>query len=130
MQRLSSAKTGFYKRSFACLWFGLCAAFCYFSLRSWLHPRAIAGPPIDPMFVLTPLLMVGMGMVLWRGLIPDLIDKVCLDGDAFVFKSRNDNCRVGLLEQVKVNTTTATHPRDPVALDLSRPVDATRQIAR
>ncbi len=109
MQRLSSAKTGFYKRVFPAIWFGFVVIFFSFSVWAWLHPQAMNGPPIDPMFLLMPLLMAGMGFVIFRWLIVDLMDEVWLDGEWLVFKNRNDTCRVALADVIN-----ATPPPQPI----------------
>ncbi len=111
MRRLSSTSTGFYKWVFPALWFGFIALFFGFSLWAWLHPQSLNGPSLDPMFLLMPLLMAGIGFVIFRRLIFDLMDEVWLDGDWLVVKNRNDKGRIALTEVMNVNFTTTTHPR-------------------
>lgn len=111
MQRLSSTRTRFYKRVFPVLWFGFIAVFFGFSLWAWLHPQAMNGPPIDPMFLLMPVLMASLGFFIFRYLIFDLMDEVWLDGERLVVKNRNDTCRVALADVINVNFTAMTNPR-------------------
>lgn len=111
MQRLSSAKTVFYKRIFPIVWFGFIAFYLAFSWWAWLHPQAVDGPPIDPMFLLMPLVMAGMGFVVFRWLMFDLMDEVWLDSAGLLFKNRHDTCRVPLADVINVNATIMTNPR-------------------
>lgn len=111
MQRLSSTRTGFYKRVFPVMWFGFIVFFFGFSLWSRLHPQDFNKPPPDPMFLLMPLVMAGLGFFVFRRLIFDLMDEVWLDRDWLVVKNRRDTCRIALTDVMNVNATVSTNPR-------------------
>lgn len=111
MRRLSSSSTYFYKRVFPILWFGFLLVFLAIALWGTLYPQASARPqPIMP-FLLMPLLMGGIGFLVFRKLIFDLVDEVWLDGDWLVVKNHDEQRRVALSDVMNVNATTMTHPR-------------------
>lgn len=105
MRRLSSSSTFFYKRIFPVIWLFIPAVFV---AMIWLVPQR-QGPP-DWMFVLVPLLMTGVGFVVFRKLIFDLLDEVWLDGDHLVLGTRGEKARVALRDVVNVNATSMTNP--------------------
>jgi len=111
MRRLSSSSTYFYKRVFPVLWFGFLLAFFGFALWGRLHPGMVAGQPPDAMFLLMPLLMAGIGFVVFRKLVFDLVDEVELDGDWLVVRNRGERGRVALADVMNVNATTMSNPR-------------------
>lgn len=111
MRRLSSSSTFFYKRIFPVLWFGFLLVFLAIALWSTLYPQASARPqPVVP-FLLMPLLMAGIGFLVFRKLIFDLVDEVWLDGDWLVVKNRDEQRRVALSDVMNANATTMTNPR-------------------
>lgn len=110
MQRLSSSMTGFYKRGFPALWFGILFLVLVATAWGWLRPQAGSGRP-DAMLVAMPLLMGGFGYVLFRRLVFDLMDEVWRDGDWLVVKNRGEQARVSLRDVVNVNASTLTNPR-------------------
>jgi hypothetical protein len=111
MRRLSSSYTFFYKRIFPVLWFGFLLVFLAIALWGTLYPQASARPqPVVP-FLLMPLLMAGIGFLVFRKLIFDLVDEVWLDGDYLVVKNRDEQRRVALSDVMNVNATTMTNPR-------------------
>ena len=111
MRRLSSSSTYFYKRIFPVLWFGFLLVFLAFALWGRLQPGLFDGPPPDAMFLLMPLLMVGIGFLVFRKLVFDLVDEVGLDGDWLVVKNRGAQGRIALADVMNVNATTMTNPR-------------------
>jgi hypothetical protein len=111
MRRLSSSSTYFYKRIFPVLWFGSLMAFLVFALWGRLQPGLFDGPPPDATFLLMPLLMVGIGLLVFRKLVFDLVDEVELDGDWLVVKNRGERGRIALADVMNVNATTMTNPR-------------------
>ena len=159
MQRLSSTSTGFYKRVFPALWFGLLALFFALALWGRRHAGIFHDGPPDVMLLGTPLLMAAFGVVLFRRLVFDLVDEVWQDGDWLVLVDRGQKRRIALTDVVNVNTSN-TNPRritvmlrtgspssfsfmpasprgflsafkpDPIAIELIRRVDARRQVAR
>jgi len=111
MRRLSSSSTYFYKRVFPILWFGFLLVFLAIALWGTLYPQAFARPqPVVP-FLLMPLLMAGIGFLVFRKLIFDLVDEVWLDGDWLVVKNRDEQRRVALSDVMNVNATTMANPR-------------------
>ena len=111
MRRLSSSSTYFYRRIFPVLWVGFLLVFLAFALWGRLHPGVFAGTPPDAMFLLMPLLMAGMGYLIFRKLVFDLVDEVGLDGDWLVVKNRDEQCRIALADVMNVNATSMTNPR-------------------
>jgi len=111
MRRLSSSSTFFYKRIFPVLWFGFLLVFLAIALWGTLHPQASVRPPPAAPFLLMPLLMAGIGFLVFRKLIFDLVDEVWLDGDYLVVKNRDEQRRVALSDVMNVNATTMTNPR-------------------
>jgi len=111
MRRLSSTRTGFYKRVFPLLWIGFLTLFFSFSLWARWHPEAVSGTPPDIMFLLMPAFMAVVGFFIYRRLIADLVDEAWLDGDWLVVKNRGEKRRVALADVINVNATTSTNPR-------------------
>ena len=111
MRRLSSSSTFFYKRIFPVLWFGFLLVFLAIALWGTLYPQASARPQPVVSFLLMPLLMAGIGFLVFRKLIFDLVDEVWLDGDWLVVKNRDEQRRVALSDVMNVNATTMTNPR-------------------
>lgn len=111
MRRLSSSSTYFYKRIFPILWFGFLLVFLAIALWGTLYPQASARPQLVAPFLLMPLLMAGIGFLVFRKLIFDLVDEVWLDGDWLVVKNRDEQRRVALSDVMNVNATTMTNPR-------------------
>jgi hypothetical protein len=111
MRRVSSSSTYFYKRVFPVLWFGFLLVFLAIALWGALYSPAAARPqPVLP-FLLLPLLMAGIGFLVFRKLIFDLVDEVWLDGDWLIVKNRDEQRRVALSDVMNVNATTMTNPR-------------------
>ena len=111
MRRLSSSSTYFYKRVFPVLWFGFLLVFFCVALWAWLQPGTFDGAPTDAVFLLMPLFMAGVGFVLFRKLLADLVDEVALDGDWLLVKNRGERARVALADVMNVNSSLATNPR-------------------
>lgn len=106
MRRLSSRYTYFYKRIFPLLWFGTLAAIVLVVAHSTLPSRASVLP-----FLIAPVFMAGLGFVLYRKLIADLVDEVWLASDVLLVKNRGDEISVGLRDVVNVNAVTMMNPR-------------------
>jgi hypothetical protein len=82
MQRLSSPSTFFYKRVFPVFWFGILALV----LAGGVFGTVFAHQhDLWPMLV-APLFMLGLGAVLFRALLFDLVDEVWLEGDRLLVK--------------------------------------------
>lgn len=111
MRRLSSSSTYFYKRVFPVFWFGFLLLFFGVALWGWLHPGIQGNSPPDAVFLLVPLLMGGVGFVVFRELVSDLVDEVELDGDWLVVRNRGERARIALADVMNVNATAATNPR-------------------
>lgn len=106
MQRLSSAGTLWYKRVFPLFWFGLLAVFLAIV---WLQPGGPGKAPPRVMLVV-PLLMMGIGYVVMRKLVFDLVDEVWLEGDQVLVVQRGERTRIPLLQVMNVNATTMVNP--------------------
>lgn len=106
MRRLSSSSTVFYKRVFPLLWVALIVLF---GAMMWLLPTR-AGQPIWPQLLPLPC-MFGVGFLVYRKLIADLLDEVWLDGDNLLLKNRRQQRRVALRDVMNINASTMTNPR-------------------
>ncbi len=116
MQRLSSAKTGFYKRIFPSLRCGFIPLFLGFS-RWAPQQRESTGARLPDFTVLSMRLhMAGFGLFTIHRLIIDFIGEVCLDGacsdgDFLVVKILGETHRFGLADEMNVNAITTTTQR-------------------
>lgn len=106
MQRLSSPSTFFYKRVFPVFWFGflslVLAAGAFATV--FAHQR-----DLWPMLV-APVFMMGIGMVLFRALLFDLVDEVWLEGNQLVVKQKGEPSRIDLANVMNVDSSTMTNP--------------------
>lgn len=115
MTRLSSRWTFFYKRLFPVIWFGFIALFV---LLPWLVGHRTPGPPL-PVFIF-PFVMAGVGYLLFRRLLFDLVDEMWDDGDALVARNGGVEQRIPLQTIVNVGFSTMTRP-ERVTLRLREP---------
>jgi hypothetical protein len=106
---ISSRLTGFYKRGFPVLWFGI--ALVVASLSIHIGQPALLGPVA---------LMVLIGYLFMRGLLFDLADKVYDAGDALMVKQGGREDRIPLDNVMNVNCTPFMNP-PRVTLRLVRP---------
>lgn len=106
MQRLSSPSTFFYKRVFPVFWFGILSLV----LAAGLFGTFVAHQrDLWPMLV-APVFMLGIGMVLFRALLFDLVDEVWLEGSQLVVKQRGEPSRIDLANIINVDSSTMTNP--------------------
>jgi len=106
MQRLSSPSTFFYKRVFPVFWFG----FLSLVLAGGVFGTVLAHQrDLWPMLV-APMFMMGIGMVLFRALLFDLVDEVWLEGNQLVVKQKGEPSRIDLANVINVDSSTMTNP--------------------
>jgi hypothetical protein len=115
MARLSSRWTFFYKRLFPVIWFGFIALFV---LLPWIGRQQMRGPPL-PVFIF-PFVMAGVGYLLFRHLLFDLVDELWDDGDALVARNGGVEQRIALQTIMNVGFSTMTRP-ERVTLRLREP---------
>ncbi|HET6553247.1 MAG TPA: hypothetical protein VFG49_06865 [Dyella sp.] len=106
MLRLSSPMTVFYKRVFPVFWFGFLSLVLVGGVFGTLlaHQR-----DLWPMLV-APIFMMGIGVVLFRALLFDLVDEVWLEGSQLVVKQRGESSRIDLANVINVDSSTMTNP--------------------
>jgi hypothetical protein len=122
MRLLSSRWTFFYKRVFPLIWFGFlafCALFAVFIERA--HGR------FDPLVLLGPAVMMGIGYVIMRGFVFDLADEVVDAGNALVVRKSGDEVRIPLADIINVDCATFTNP-PRITLTLRTPCRFGRKI--
>lgn len=107
MRQISSNQTFWLKRVFPVLWFGLITVFMGIVIIASANSKA-AAPPV---FVLAvPVLMMGVGYVLFRHLLFDLADKVFDTGDALEVHKAGQVVRVPLADLINVDSAPFVNP--------------------
>jgi len=112
MRLISSRLTFFYKRILPIFWFGVLIVVLLFSL-------AAPGPPPIGM-VIVPMVMIGVGAVIMKLFVLDLLDQVFDDGDALVLKNRGQEERIPFSDIKNVSYSPFINP-PRVVLSLRRP---------
>jgi hypothetical protein len=102
MMRISSGSTWAYKRVFPALW---CAALAMFFIVN----VGFSGQR-NPLFLIIPLAMVGLGGLFMRKVIWILMDEVLDDGDHLVVRKHGDEERIPLSEIVNISATPGRPP--------------------
>jgi hypothetical protein len=111
MERISSGQTFFVKRILPWLWLvavGIVAALPYLVPPKPRNPAVHA--PSPEMFLIVPVMMFGLGAVLFRKLIWDLADEVDDYGDHLRARRRGIEERVKLVDVINVNMSQLTNP--------------------
>ena len=116
MRRISSKWTFFYKRVFPILWVGV-LGIVFFSML-FVVPHTGQFLPISGVFV--PLLMIVIGLVLFKKLLFDLADEVFEDHDALVVKNGGREERIAFTDIKNVSYAQFMNP-PRVTLSLRRP---------
>lgn len=114
MTRISSGMTWFHKRVFPVIWFGFLAVFLVAtSLTAGpLHERLV--------FLLVTVLLAGMGVVVMKLFILDLMDEVLDGGEYLLVRNRGDEDRIPIADIMNVSATMHVNP-PRLTLRLARP---------
>jgi hypothetical protein len=102
MTLISSRLTGFYKRGFPVLWFGI--------LGAVLGVAFLSMKPAPPLLLLPIALMAVIGWLFMRAVLFDLADAVYDAGDALVVKQRGQEARIPLANVMNVSSTQCMNP--------------------
>jgi hypothetical protein len=103
MERISSTQTFFMKKVFPAFWLGFVALF--------LVVGGVAGAWKEPMFVIQPLVMLAIGILLFRKLVWDLVDEVRDGGSFLIVRKGSLEERVPLANVMNVSVSQYTNPR-------------------
>ncbi len=123
MRLLSSRWTFFYKRIFPLIWFGFLAIGVIVALSvDRAHER------FDPLILLGPVVMMGVGYFIMRAFIFDLADEVVDAGDALVIRKSGNEVRIPLADIINVDCATFVNP-PRITLTLRTPCRFGRKIA-
>ena len=123
MQVISSRWTFFYKRVFPVFWFGFIALFIATALLLSQN-----GVELNPMFLVSPVVMAAFGWFILRRLAFDLADEVVDADDALIVRKGGAEARIALADIVNVDSSvTARPPR--ITLTLRTPGRFGRKIA-
>lgn len=104
MKVISSKATFVNKRLFPLVWFGFLAFFLVASLMSGAAEKA-------PMLLVIPLVMAGIGFLVMKMLIWDLMDEVTDHGDYLIVKRQGRTETILLSNIMNVNTAYQNPPR-------------------
>src|ERR1700759_2562290 len=104
MTKLSSNATGFYKKGFPTLWFGLLGLTVVTLLAQGAFKKAGA------MVLVVPCGMTVLGYFMLRKFLSNLADEVFDGGDHLVIKNRGREYRVALADIMNVSATVAVNP--------------------
>ena len=103
MERISSTQTFFMKKVFPAFWLGFVALF--------LVVGGVAGAWKEPLFVIQPLVMLAIGILLFRKLVWDLVDEVRDGGTFLIVRKGSLEERVPLANVMNVSASQYTNPR-------------------
>ena len=121
MREISSGFTGFNKRIFPALFFGL--------LGLLFTTTVLAGPTgPDLVFLMILVLMAALGYFLMRKMVWDLADKVYDCGESLLIEKRGEEETVPLSDIVNVSVSTFRNP-PRITLKLIRPGKFGHEIA-
>jgi hypothetical protein len=113
LTQISSSFTAFNKWVFPVLWLGFLVFFVADSFSNGTVPQ-------EPMALLAPVFMAGIGFVVFRFLVWDLADSVYDHGTFLVVKRGSVEARVPLENIMNVNASMFTSP-ERVTLRLVKP---------
>lgn len=107
LRRISSRKTFFYKRVFPVVWFTLLILFVIIIVlgtakSSQKYPTLLV--------IFHPLAMMGIGYLIMRKFIFDLMDEVYDAGDRLIVRYRNQGAYIPLVNIMNVNYTQMMSP--------------------
>ncbi len=106
------------KKVFPVLWIGLLLVIATAMVAGTLAKKQ---PPAQIVpFLVMPVLMMGIGVVLYRTVFWNLADEVCDGGDYLLVKRRGIEARVALSDIMNVGTSWSTRP-PRVTLRLRKP---------
>lgn len=114
-KRISSRATSFYKRVFPVLWFAFLGCFMLIGLTATRAGMLMAVP-----FVLVPLLLGGIGYLVMRLLVADLMDEVWDRGTELIVVNEGHVEHLPLKEIVNISYSGLTNPKR-ATLTLRRP---------
>ena len=114
-KRISSRMTGFYKRVFPVLWFGFLGLFMLIGLTATRAGMLMALP-----FILVPLVLGGIGYLIMRLLLNDLMDEVWDNGRELIVVNEGHVEHEPLKEIVNISYSGFTNPKR-ATLMLRRP---------
>ena len=103
MKKISSDRTGFYKKGFPAIWFGGLAIFVGVNLF-------MGGPGPDIFMWVIPIFMAIVGVQFFRNLIWDLVDEVYDCGDSILVRNRGQEEMIPFSNIMNVNATTQVNP--------------------
>jgi hypothetical protein len=122
-RRLSSGATGFYKRVFPVVWFGILGVMLVVGVVSGFAKH---GYP-DPTLLVLPV-MVAIGYYIMKLLIFGVADEVWDDGDALLVRRGRRFERVELFNIINVSSSTISNP-NRITLTLREPGRFGREIS-
>jgi hypothetical protein len=102
---ISSQMTFFHKRVFPVIWFGFIGISALVTVSARQTPR---GPGLVPLLPL--LCMAGVGFVLMKKLVFDLVDEVWDEGSSLLIKNKGYEVRVALAEIMNISHTRFVNP--------------------
>ncbi|MBU6474911.1 MAG: hypothetical protein KGL10_03340 [Alphaproteobacteria bacterium] len=105
MRRISSKGTFFYKKIFPVVWFSFLAVF----LAAGLFAKGPQAPP-KALLLVIPVLMTGVGYLVMKNLIFDLLDEVWDDGDNLVLLNGGDRDTIRVSDIMNVSDTHMVNP--------------------
>ena len=103
MKTLSWRFTGFLKRIFPVLWFGMLGTFAALALASGAAAK-------DPLLVLVPAIIMVVGFFLMQAVVWIAVDEVVDLGDALRVRNRGKEQRLALSDIRRVDLATRTNP--------------------
>ena len=116
MTQISSRMTFFYKRVFPIIWFGFLTLFM-------IGPGVISlsnGQALQPMFFITPVIMMVVGYFFMRRTVFNLVDGVFDAGDALLVKNGSLEEQIPLADITNVSYAQMMNPPQ-VTLSLRQP---------
>jgi len=113
MKKISSGFTFFNKKVFPVIWFGFLLLFVTVAITSGALQK-------DPMFLIVPLFMFGIGYLVMKMLVFDLMDEVFDCGSYLLVKNRDMQDHVYLADVMNISITTYMNP-PRITLRLRKP---------
>jgi hypothetical protein len=114
-KRISSRMTGFYKRVFPLLWFGILAVILAVTASVLRH-----APGVPMAVLLIPVGVMGLGYILFRTLLSDLMDEVWDNGSELIVVNDGHVDHEPLAGIANISYSGFTNPKRAVVM-LRRP---------